>query len=99
LEVSPAQFISEIENAGLSEEERGELVRQSLVDMLGELPAITTIAYSGNGGKNPHGFAARLCELYGPSCTRILGFIVECLRLKVTSTAWEEDQRSRADTR
>ena len=83
-----------MEIADLTEAEKARLVRQSLVDMLGELPAITTIAYAGDGGDNFGGFAGRLLELYGPSCTRIFGFILERVRLNATAAESIQDRHT-----
>jgi hypothetical protein len=81
LDITKSQFVDEMTSSCLSANERRVIVRAALIDVLQELPAITTIAYTGDSSDSVDSFGLRLVELYGDSAGRIFGFIQERVRL------------------
>jgi len=77
LRLTIRQFVVEMSNSEMTGPKRGEVVKKALTDMLQELPAITTICYTGDSSEDISGFAARIVELYGDGAERIFGFIIE----------------------
>lgn len=77
MKLTVSQFVVEMSSSEMTRSKRGEVVKKALTDMLQELPAITTICYTGDGSEDIAGFAARIVELYGDGAERIFGFIIE----------------------
>jgi len=74
--VTPKTFAARLRHDGAHGDELRIIVRDTLSDTLGELPAVATLSYTGDAANGDFlGFATRIEELFGSSATPLLNVI------------------------
>jgi hypothetical protein len=81
--VTPEAFATRLRKDGAHGAELSIIVRDTLSDTLGELPAVATLSYTGDAVNGDFlGFATRIEELFGSSSTSLLNVIIETFEAK-----------------
>lgn len=83
---TPQAFANRMNSEGAVNGDMPRIVRQTLIDTLGELPAVAAITYTGDAADGDlMGFGTRIVELFGTGSEMVFDNIVEAYSKKKAS--------------